>query len=101
MPDAPPPRRHTDDHGAPGLRHKFSVYKTSDRDYIEGEEHVYVPEALVGADGEFVFVLRPETDAAACAALRAYAVAVSGRDTLLARQLRDELRRIAADNRAG
>ncbi len=94
-------RRHTDDHGEPGLRRKFDVYKPGDGEATDYGEVSYLPDARLGADGEFVFVLRPETDAAACAALRTYAAAVSGRDTLLAGQLRAELRRIAADNRPG
>ncbi len=96
----PTPRRHTDDHGEPGLRRKFAVYKP--RDGFTGTLNVgsteYKDAARLGADGEFVFVLRPETDTAACAALRTYAAAVSGRDTLLAGQLRAELRRIADAN---
>ncbi len=99
MPDLTP-RRHTDDHGEPGLRRKFDCFKprAGRVSMTHPGCHVYADSDRIGADGEFVFVLRPETDAAACAALRTYAAAVSGRDTLLAGQLRAELRRIAAAN---
>ncbi len=101
MPDPPAQRRHTDDHGAPGLRRKFDCFKPSAGRVSMTHPgcHVYADSDRLGADGEFVFVLRPETDKAACAALRTYAAAVSGRDTKLAGQLRAELARIAADNR--
>jgi hypothetical protein len=92
----------TTEHGADGLRAKFSVYKTSDRDqYIADEmpyellgKDTYPQEARLGGDGEFIFVLRPESDAAAWLALREYAHEVEHRAPQLAADIRRELERI-------
>lgn len=93
----------TTDHGEPGLRRKFDVYKPRDGFTVDlhgcpDSATAYHKQDRLGADGEFVFVLRPETDAAACAALRTYAAAVSGRDTKLSAEIRAELARIYAAN---
>jgi hypothetical protein len=48
-------------HGPDHIYHKFEVKKVS-----TGE--------ILGKDGEFIFVLRPETDEAAIAALHTYAM---------------------------
>lgn len=97
------PRLWTDDHGEPGLRRKFDVHKPRDgfRPLPTSLPTTtgYPDSARLGADGEFVFVLRPETDAAACAALRTYAAAVSGRDTKLSQEIRAELGRIHDANK--
>lgn len=73
----------TDEHGPDRLYHKFNVYKPS------GER----------IEGEFVFVLRPETDEAAVVALTAYVVAVRGRSPRLADQLNEQIDRIVRENR--
>lgn len=96
------PRLWTDDHGEPGLRRKFDVYKTSDGfpplPISLPNTRGYPYSARLGADGEFVFVLRPETDAAAWLALREYAHEVLRRDPALAADIRAELARIRDAN---
>lgn len=89
----------TDEHGEDGLREKFSVYKTCDRDYIKagfgiGEAHLYAADALVGATGEFMFVLRPESDEAAWISVNCYADCVEHRSPKLAEDIRAQVRRI-------
>lgn len=90
-------RRWTDDHGADGLRAKFRVYKP--RDAVELAVSTVVPaHAHIGDDGEFIFVLRPETDLAAYMALREYVAVVSDSRPQLASDMRDELNRIQGAN---
>jgi hypothetical protein len=74
--------RWNEDHGPDGLYDKFEV---------RPRRH---PERTLGADGEFVFVLRPERDRAAWVALREYAHEVEYRSPNLARQLREHVDRI-------
>jgi hypothetical protein len=96
-----PERKWTEDHGAPGLRRKFDVYKPAGAyDTPNPELVAYTRSARLGADGEFVFVLRPETDACAWLALREYAHEVVQRDPELARDIKRELARVREANRA-
>lgn len=69
-------RRWTGEHGKDGLRDKFAVYKGA---------------RLIGQDGEFVFVLRPETDREAWMALDSYAGHVRQRAPQLATDIRARL----------
>lgn len=83
----------TDEHGADGLRAKFAVFKPADARRLLTA--VVVPEAaLIGEDGEFIFVLRPESDYAAWIALGVYAHQVTDRSPQLAADIRDQLDRI-------
>lgn len=92
-------RRWTNDHGPDGLRDKFSVYKSRER--LLGPRQavdMYSATARIGADGEFVLVLRPETDIAAWLALREYAHLVQFRAPQLTQDIRRELARIDDEN---
>lgn len=95
-------RRWTNNHGVNGLRDKFRVYKGRDcaLDFSRDPQgtHCYMPEHRLGADGELLFVLRPETDKLAWDALCVYFSAVRTRDPQLADQIRAELDRIYAVN---
>jgi hypothetical protein len=92
----------TDDHGEDGLRRKFDVYKP--RDGRVSMTHplcrIYAADHRIGADGEFIFVLRPETDEEAWWALQHYAnwLGIAERDPQLAADIRRELRRIWVAN---
>lgn len=91
----------TDDHGDYGMRRKFDVYKPRDAHHdtdLSGNIVTYLPEDRIGADGEFIFVLRPETDRAAWAALIDYADNVERRAPQLAADIHCELRRIRVAN---
>lgn len=83
----------------PGLRRKFDVFKSSS-DIWRGNhsQHAYPVGARVGADGEFIFVLRPETDVCAVDALTTYAQRVRRRDPKLADEIMDQLVRIVKEN---
>ena len=85
----------TDEHGADGLRAKFVVYKRSDR-VTNGPclADVFHAEERIGEDGEFIFVLRPESDHEAWVALGVYAHQVEGRAPQLAHDIRTHLERI-------
>lgn len=85
----------TDDHGGDGLRPKFRVYKP--RDGVRLAQATAVPnESHIGEDGEFIFVLRPESDLAAWLALRVYAREVRLRSPQLADDIDGQLDRILA-----
>lgn len=73
----------TDAHGPDRLYDKFVVTRVS-----TGEEIV----------DEFVFVLRPETDRAACVALLAYSEAVRNRSPRLAKQISERVKAIGRGN---
>lgn len=90
----------TDDHGEDGLRRKFDVYKPRDgRCYTRGSGRTSYPDdKRIGADGEFIFVLRPETDEAAFFAMSEYAHEVEHRAPQLAKDIWVELRRIRGEN---
>lgn len=92
-------RRWTEEHGEDGLRDKFSVYKTKDitpsGKYPDLGTVVF--EDRIGADGEFIFVLRPETDCAAWGALADYAKRVRSRAPKLASDIERELLRIHSE----
>lgn len=96
------PRLWTDDHGEPGLRRKFDVYKLRNgfRPLPTSMPTTtgYLDSTRLGADGEFVFVLRPETDAVAVYALDAYADGVHPRGPQLALDIKRELARIREAN---
>lgn len=96
-------RQWTDKHGEDGLRAKFVVFKPRDgyhSTFYGGIERGHEPgvtfpaAAEIGADGEFVFVLRPETDEAAYHSLLEYARAVQDRAPRLAADIRSRLRQI-------
>lgn len=91
----------TDEHGEDGLRHKFDVYKPRDRCSNDRliPSNAYNQEDRIGADGEFVFVLRPETDKEAWFVLDEYASRVRPRSPQLAEDIQRELRRIGHKNR--
>jgi len=78
----------TDKHGEDGLRMKFHVMK-----YIKGTGQSEV-EAL--PKGEFVFVLRPETDRNAWKSLSYYAALAEETHPKLAQGLHDKLKAILA-----
>ncbi len=87
----------SDDHGRPGLRDKFAVYKASDRLPAAPGWVSFGASARIGGpspDDEFVFVLRPESDAAAWSALQEYAAHVVRRDPRLAHAITQQLVRI-------
>ena len=89
----------TDEHGADGLRDKFHTYKPKDVVVVKGSTcPAYKPGSRLGADGEFVFVLRPEYDLAAWLALREYAHEVEHRAPQLAADIREMLRIIRIRN---
>jgi len=87
-----------DEHGADGLRAKFAVYKTADRIQWDalGESYrdEFASSKRIGEDGEFVFVLRPESDHGAWVALGVYAHQVEARSPQLAAGIRAQLQRI-------
>jgi hypothetical protein len=87
-------RRWTKDHGADGLRLKFHVYKARDRS--SSYPDVHPTESRIGWDGEFVFVLRPETDEAAWDTLFDYANYVRHRAPQLYDDIMAQLSRIGA-----
>ncbi len=91
-------RQWTDNHGEDGLRAKFAVYKPKDRLMAllnpAADIHSYLGAHEIGADGEFVFVMRPETDEAAYYALLQYADACEYRAPKLAADIRSRLRSI-------
>lgn len=92
-------RHWTDEHGEDGLRRKFDVYKHRDR-WANDEityRNMYYEDDRIGADGEFVFVLRPETDREAWLALRKYAIGVRHRAPQLGIDIGAELLRISLD----
>lgn len=83
-----------------GLRRAYDVYKPRDgrpHSSISGEV-VYPDDKRIGADGEFIFVLRPESDLAAWLALRDYAQRVQYPAPQLAADIRAELHRIRVVN---
>ncbi len=84
----------TDEHGRAGLRDKFSVYKTKDNRIPQGGHDQYASDDRIGYDGEFVFVLRPESDKEAWISMNCYADCVEHRSPKLAEDLRAQLRRI-------
>ncbi len=93
------PRYWTNEHGEDGLRDKFSVYKTKDGERLyRGAYTAFSPGDRIGADGEFVFVLRPETDLEAWTALWDYAAAVEFRAPQLTRDIQGRLSEIAVHN---
>lgn len=93
-------RKWTDEHGEDGLRDKFAVYKSADvTSSGRANYDAYHQAARVGADGEFVFVLRPETDWAAFYALTPYAAEVRERAPQLAYDIDIHLLRIDHENR--
>lgn len=105
-------RKWTDEHGEDGLRRKFDVYKPKDEvsDFVYAsyrggnaeidDAAIYYKQDRLGADGEFIFVLRPETDETAWWALMLYANQsdVQSRSPQLAEDIRRELRRIRDEN---
>lgn len=88
--------RWNEEHGPDRLYDKFVVVPT--KHVRQGDplrdEHVYPDEARLGADGEFVFVLRPERDRSAWIALHAYANDVMHRAPNLAEEIRAKLEEI-------
>lgn len=88
--------RWTDDHGDKPLGTKFHVYCAGDRHEgtLIDPSSEYFDSKRLGATGEFVFVLRPESDAAAWLALREYMHDVAWRDPELSAALREQLDRI-------
>jgi hypothetical protein len=92
--------RWNEDHGDDGLRRKFDVYKHKDA-LVRGQANIMYPtDALLGTDGEFIFVLRPETDYEAVCALLMYSLLVKGRAPQLAADINTELDRIMEANGA-
>lgn len=92
-----------------GLYRKFDIYKPRDGRTIapiavedqRGSAQTYVsyPSAdRIGANGEFVFVLRPETDDEAWRALDMYANEVHRRAPRLALDIRERLAAIKRTN---
>jgi len=75
----------TDEHGPDELYDKFKVIRVSTGKPLEPQQ--------------FTFVLLPEYDEAACAAIRAYADAVEHRAPQLADQLRAKIDDIETMNR--
>lgn len=95
-------RRWTNDHGADGVRRKFDVYKPAHALMGYGPDMAaYLQSDRIGADGEFVVVLRPETDLAAWLALREYAHEVGACAPQFARDIIAKLDEIEAHNRKG
>lgn len=102
----------TDKHGEDGLRAKFIIFKPRDelaptgsryeRESLSAEPSIVMFDKTdaVGADGEFVFVLRPETDFAAYSALWDYADATAHRAPKLAADIREQLERIRGERAA-
>ncbi len=85
----------SEDHGADGLRGKFSVYKTANGCQAPDSNVVsYDARERIGADDEFIFVLRPESDEAAWQALNLYAQVAQRRAPKLAYDIRTQLTRI-------
>lgn len=85
------------EHGPDELYEKFHVYKSNTRcDKANGDPYnAYDERNRIGADGEFVFVLRPETnDLAAMMALRSYAAMCSFTYPELSRQIFQKLKAI-------
>lgn len=92
-------RRWTRDHGRDELYDKFVVAKRKDIRILTGAGCVVPNDKRIGADGEFVFVLRPETDFAAWLALVVYAGAMrTGGYPNLAREIDAQCDRIAKEN---
>lgn len=79
--------RWTDDHGNAPLGSKFHVYCAGDQHVTPAGNSIYDPEKRLGATGEFVFVLRPESDKEAYRALRDYAHYVRDRAPQLSRDI--------------
>lgn len=71
----------THDHGPDELYDKYTVMSNRSREVITGTN-------------EFIFVLRPEFDEAACLALFAYAGAVEERSPNLAKEVREKVQGI-------
>lgn len=93
--------RWTNDRGADGLRDKFHVYSAADAmPWHQGEFTGYSTDRRLGATGEFVFVLRPESDEAAYWALREYAIGMKHRSPRLAKDIHAQLDRIVGAQRA-
>ncbi len=91
--------RWTDEHGADGLRPKFAVYKVSAREPMaRGTVDAFPSYERIGEDGEFVFVLRPESDRAAAVALAYYAEAAMSRSPQLTADITAKLLRICDVN---
>lgn len=85
----------TNEHGNDGLRRKFDVYKPRTDVAPPGTGYSMYPQnERLGADGEFVFVLRPEVDREAWYALHQYAHFVAERAPQLAADIREQLHRI-------
>lgn len=91
-----------DQHGPDKLYEKFHVYKAKEAREQHLSSHnpvemVYDSRTRLGADGEFVFVLRPETnDKAAQLALAEYARCCEGSYPELSQGIVRELTRIRA-----
>lgn len=90
-------RQWTSDHGTNGIRDKFRVYKPCDARELFAAD-IVPHDARLGADGEFVFVLRPETDEEAAMALCYYAGLVCERAPVLSDSILQRVSAIAADN---
>lgn len=112
----------TDDHGEDGLRRKFDVYKPRDRrddialtscqgcngtpcpgicpfsPQYSGPLWSYRQSDRIGADGEFIFVLRPESDQIAWYLMCLYAERVAYRAPKLADDIKRELHKIRLKN---
>lgn len=91
------------EHGPDELYEKFHVYKTKSREFLGEADGLakdlwgYDPATRLGADGEFIFVLRPESnDKAAQMALAEYARCCEGSYPGLAAGIVMELTRIDA-----
>lgn len=82
-------------HGPDKLYDKFHVYKSKSEVQADEQLNAYDKSDRLGHDGEFIFVLRPESnDPAAIAALLEYARACEGSYPELSRQIVRELTRI-------
>lgn len=90
-------RKWTDDHGDDGLRNKFVVYKPRDATTL-AQADVIQHDKKLGADGEFIFVLRPETDRVAVLALTYYVEYIAASLPKLADEIMTELERIETNN---
>lgn len=86
--------RWTDNHGPDELYDKFAVYKAGKEwSDVPGLDLFHTTDRL-GQDGEFIFVLRPETDREAFMALKEYVHLVRRRNPQLAFDINNQLGRI-------
>lgn len=91
--------RWTDNHGPDELYDKFAVYKAGKEwSDVPGLDLFHTADRL-GQDGEFIFVLRPETDREACEALKRYVHLVAHRAPKLAQTISAQLTRIRTKER--